>query len=925
MFTITIDGKKVQVPRGTTILNAARELNIDIPTFCDHKYLLPYGSCRMCVVEVEGTDRLFASCVVPVTDGMEIHSNTARVKRARETVLELLLTYHPLECPVCPQSGRCLLQDLVFEHGRDYGRFGHIDVDKRIDYLSPLIEMNQNRCILCGRCVRICDEVQGEGELDFTNRGFPTVVEPSFTRPMDCEFCGQCIQACPVGSLYSRIFKHTAPSWELTPVRTTCPFCGVGCTLHLEVKGDHIYHVLGVDDEGSNNNGFLCCKGRFGYEYVHHPDRVTEPMVRKDGELVAATWDEAYEYIVKGLEKIRSSDGPDAIGGISSARCTNEENYLFQKFMRAVVGTNNVDSIARFGHFPGMEALRKAFGVEAPSNSLNDLQHSDLIFALDSNITEDVHVAGLKVLKQVRSGAARLIAANSRKVKLTKFTDLWMQHKPGTSVALLNSLASVILEEGLEDSRFCKTRVSGLDELRESLKEYTPEKMKSVTGVGPDQIKEAAREIASAKNVTVLITLGGASPYTGEDTVTAAANLVLITGNVGRLGAGIIPMSEYNNIQGSMDMGALAEFFPGYQPVTDDGIRGWFEEQWGTDLSANSGLDAMGMVDAAIEGKLKGLYVMGENPLASFPDQGRIIEAFKKLDLLVVQDMFLTETAFFADVVLPTSCGPEKNGTFTNTDRRVQRVRKAIDSPGDTRDDWRIISELSSAMGYVNDFHSAMDILEEITRVVPFYAGILPGRLDKEGIHWPCPRPDHPGTEVLHVDRFPSGLGRTRPVPFQEQKRATDNYPYLLVPGTLLYHSGTTTTRAGGLNEVAPTAVAEFHPTDAKDLELDTGDWVRLTSMKGITEVQVKVTDRSLAGTVFVPIHFRDVPVNALLVYDRVKEKGLTYIGVEKIERIEVEKRDVGGQVSKLRKTVMEIQEKKRQAAEGAEPEVSGG
>jgi formate dehydrogenase major subunit/formate dehydrogenase alpha subunit len=550
---------------------------------------------------------------------------------------------------------------------------------------------------------------------------------------------------------------------------------------------------------------------------------------------------------------------------------------------------------------------------------------SDLIFALDSNITEDEHVAGLKVLKQVRSGAAKLIAANSRKVKVTKFADLWMQHNPGTSVALLNSLASVILEEGLEDKEFCRTRVSGLEDLQESLKEYTPERMKAATGVGPDQVKEAAREIAAAKNVTVLITLGAASPYTGEDTVAAAANLALITGNVGRLGAGIIPMSEYNNIQGSMDMGALAEFLPGYQPVTDDGIRGWFESQWGTELSANTGLDSMGMIDTAVEGKLKGLYVMGENPLSSFPDQERIIEAFKKLDLLVVQDMFLTETAFFADVVLPTSCGPEKNGTFTNTDRRVQRVRKAIDSPGDTRDDWRILSELSSAMGYTNDFQSAMDILEEITQVIPFYAGILPDRLDKEGIHWPCPRPDHPGTEVLHVDRFPSGLGRARPVPFQEPKKATTNYPYLLVPGTVLYHSGTTTTKAGGLNEVAPTAIAEIHPTDAKELELDTGDWVRLTSMKGITEVQVKVTDRSLAGSVFVPTHYRDVPVNALLAYNPVKEKGLTYVGIEKIERIEVEKRDVGGQVEKLRKTVMEIQEKKRQASEGAEPEVSGG
>jgi formate dehydrogenase alpha subunit len=922
MFTVNVDGKQVKVPRGSTILDAARKLEIDIPTFCDHKYLLPFGSCRMCVVEVEGTDRLFASCVVPVTDGMEIHTDTARVRRARETVLELLLAYHPLECPVCPQSGRCLLQDMVFEHGKDYGRFGSIAVDKRIDYLSPLIEMNQNRCILCGRCSRICDEVQAEGELDFSGRGFPTVVEPSFARPMDCEFCGQCIQACPVGSLYSRIFKHTAPVWELTPVRTTCPFCGVGCTLSLEVKGDHIYHVLGVDDEGSNNNGFLCCKGRFGYEYVHHPDRITEPMIRKEGELVPVTWEEAYDRITQDLVRIREAHGSDALGGIASARCTNEENFLFQKFMRVVLGTNNVDSIARFGHFPGMEALRKAFGVEAPTNSLNDLQHSDLIFVLDSNITEDDHVAGLKVLKQVRSGKAKLIAANSRKVKITRFAESWMRHNPGTSVALLNAMASVVLEEGLEDSGFCRNRVSGLEELRTSLAEYTPEKVEAITGVPASQVREAARSFAEARNATVIITLGGASPYTGEDTVAAAVNLILITGNVGRVGAGIIPMSEYNNVQGTMDMGALAEFLPGYQPVSDDGIREWFEGQWNVKLSDQPGLDANGMIQGAAAGTLKALYVMGENPLSSFPDQGKVVDALENLDLLVVQDMFLTETAMFADVVLPASCGPEKDGTFTNTDRRVQRVKKAINAPGDARDDWKIITELATAMGYEMNYGSAMDVLREITNTIPFYAGILPERLDTSGSHWPCPRPDHPGTEVLHLDRFPSGLGRTRPVPFKEAGKASANYPYLLVPGTVLYHSGTTTTMARGLNEVAPSAVAEVHPADASELDLSSGDWVRLTSRIGITEVQIKVSDRSREGTIFVPTHFRDVSVNALMSHEPAKEQGVTYVAIERVQRVEVEDRGVEGPVSRLKRTVQEIQEMKRRMAEQAGPDV---
>ncbi len=927
MFNVIVDGRPVSVPRGSTILEAARKLEIEIPTFCDHKHLFPYGSCRMCVVELEGSDRLFASCVTPVTDKMEIYTDTARVKAARETVLELLLTYHPLECPVCPQSGRCMLQDMTFEHGKDSGRFGSVGVDKRIDYLSPLIEMNQNRCILCGRCVRICDEVQGEGELDFVNRGFPTVVEPSFERPMDCEFCGQCVQACPVGSLYSRIYKHTAPSWELTPVRTTCPFCGVGCTLNLEVKGDHIYHVLGVDDEGSNNDGNLCCKGRFGYEYVHSPERIMQPMVRKGEDLEPATWEEAYDRIKEGFGRIRDEHGPDALGGIASARCTNEENYLFQKFMRAAIGTNNIDSVARFGHFPGMEALLKAFGVGAPTNSLADLAHTDLIFAIDSNITEDDHVAGLKVLKRVRYGGAQLIVANSRKIKLTKFSDAWMRHRPGSSVALLNSMAWVVLEEGLEDEEFCRKRVGGIDDLRAFLKDYAPEKTAAITGVAAEAVREAARAIASSANVTILLTLGGASPYTGEDTVAAAANLALITGNVGRQGAGIIPLSEYNNVQGSMDVGALAQFLPGYQSVTDSGIRSWFEETWGVDLPGKPGLEAMEMFAAAKEGKLRGLYIMGENPLSAFPDRESVIDGLSSLDFLVVQDMFLTQTALFADVVLPTSGGPEKNGTFTNTDRRVQRVRKAIKSPGDTRDDWRILTDLSAAMGYPAEYADVMEITEEIASVVPFYAGITPERLEGNGLHWPCPREDHPGTDFLHENRFPSGLGRTRAIDGRLQKKSSANYPFLLVPGLLLYHSGTTTTRAKGLNEVAPIALAEINPEDARKLDVKSGDWVKLTSLRGMVDIKVLVTDKTMEGTIFAPTHYHGTPVNALLTYDHVNENAVTSVSVERIEkRLEDERTEpVEGQVTRLKKIVKDIQKKRQRAHHGQGSDASGG
>jgi len=863
--SLTIDGKHVEVPSGTTMLHAAQKLDIDIPTFCDHKHLVPFGACRICVVEVEGSDKLFASCVTPVSQGMVINTATPKVKEARETIIELLLTYHPLDCPVCPQSGRCHLQDLAFEHGKDSSRFGPIQVEKKVDYLSPLIESNQKRCIQCGRCVRICDEVQGEGELDFVERGFNTVVEPSFGRVMDCEFCGQCIQVCPVGSLYSRIFKHTTPVWELTPVRTTCPFCGVGCTLNLEVKKDRIYHVLGVDDEGSNNEGFLCAKGRFGYEYVNHPDRLGKPLVRKGDVLEESTWEEAYRTIVERFNAITAAGGA-AVGGIASARCTNEENYLFQKFLRSVLGSGNIDSVARFGQAQAMEALDRAFGVAAPTDSLDDLDKSDLIFALDANVTEDAHIVGLKVLRRVRNSDASLIVANPRKIKLVKFADTYLPMKPGSAVALTNALVNVILAEGLEDKEFVASRVSGLEDLRRSVDAYAPEKVEELTGVSAESIRETARSIAAASAVTILISPASGS-YVGGDTVAAAANLALVTGNVGKAGSGILPLSEYNNVQGAMDMGALPDRLPGNQTLPE---------------GSQPGLDAMGMMEAAAAGNLKGLFIMGENPLTAFPDRDLVLKALQNLEFLVVQDIFLTDTARLADVVLPATAGPEKDGTFTNTDRRVQRVRKAIEPPAKTRADWKILCELFEAFGQPQPYTGAMEITRAIAGEVPSYGGITPERLVKNGLHWPCPDTSHPGTSFLHGEGFPGGKGQLRVIEQQKNGGAPSEYPLTLISGMILFHSGTTTKWAKGLNELAPEARAEINPSDAKDLEITDGDRIRIKSEKGHMDAVAKVTPRIQKGTVFVPAHYSNMSVNSLMRYDPIRERTVTHVSVSR-------------------------------------------
>ena len=850
--SLTIDGKHVEVPSGTTMLHAAQKLDIDIPTFCDHKHLVPFGACRICVVEVEETGRLFASCVTPVSQGMVLNTDTPKVREAREAIIELLLTYHPLDCPVCPQSGRCHLQDMAFEHGKESSRFGPIEVEKKIDYLSPLIESNQPRCIQCGKCVRICDEVQGEGQLDFVQRGFDTVIEPSFGRAMDCEFCGQCVQVCPVGSLYSRIFKHTTPVWELTPVRTTCPFCGVGCTLNLEVKQDRIYHVLGVEDEGSNNEGFLCAKGRFGYEYVGHPDRLKSPLVRKGNELVEATWEEAYQAIVDRLKPLNGS----AVGGIASARCTNEENYLFQKLVRSVLGSSNIDSVARFGHAPAMDALEKAFGIAAPTDSLDDLDQSDLIFALDANVTEDAHIVGLKILRRVRYSEASLVVANPRRIKLSRFADTYLPMKPGTAVALANALVNVILAEGLEDKEFIAANVSGLEDLKKSVAGYTPEKAEEMTGVGADSIRETARAIAAASAVTIILSPASGS-YTGEDTVAAAANLALVTGNVGKAGSGILPLSEYNNVQGVMDVGALPD-------------------------KAQPGLDAMEMMKAAAAGDLKALYVMGENPLTSFPDRELVQKALENLEFLVVQDIFLTDTAKLADVVLPATAGPEKDGTFTNTDRRVQRVRKAIEPPAKTRADWKILCELFEAFGQALPYTGAMEITKAIAGEIPAYAGITPERLEKDGLHWPCPDTGHPGTSFLHGDGFPGGKGQLRAVDQPDNGAAPGEYPLTLISGMILFHSGTTTKWAEGLNELAPEAKAQINPMDAKDLGIADGDRVAVKSSKGQIEAVAEITPTIQKGAVFVPAQYSEMSVTSLMGYDPVREKTLTYISVSK-------------------------------------------
>ncbi len=885
-WTLTVDGREVTVPEGSTLLDAARAAGVEIPTLCDHPHLKPYGSCRLCVVEVEGSDRLFASCVTPAAAGMKVRSDTERVRQARQTVLELILTYHPLDCPVCPQSGRCLLQDMVFKHGLAAGRFGTVPAGKRVASSSPLIEMNQDRCILCGRCVRICDEVEGEGNLSFTGRGAPTAVEPAFRREWDCEFCGQCFQACPVGSLYSKVYKHTAPLWELTPVRTTCPFCGVGCTLTLEVRGDRIHHVVGEASPGAVNQGLLCSKGRFGYQAVGSPERLTRPLVRRGGELLPATWEEALAAAAEGIGRAVARGGPGAVGGIASPRASNEDTYVFQKLLRATVGTPHLDSASRWGLLPALLSLRSAFGLAAGTAVLEDLSRTELVFAAGANLTEDSHVAGLLAMRRTRSGKARLVAAHDRRVKLFRFADLALSIRPGALAPLLWAMCAAVLEEGREDREFVERRVADLGALRQALGGFSPESLEAELGVPGALVREAAREVAEAPSAVIVLAPGAGSPGLGSEAASAAATLALLTGQVGREGAGVLVLPEFANSQGSLDMGACPEFLPGWQAAGDEAVRRHFGARWGAHPPAGPGLTAPRMMEEAAAGHLSALLVMGEDPLHAFPGREAVERALHRLDCLVVSDQYLTATARLASVVFPAAAGCEKEGSFTSGERRVQALRRAVAPPGGAQEDWRVWAALSAALGRDYAYRGSAEVTGEIAATVPAYAGITPRRLEEGGVHWPCPDPELPGEANLYRYRFFAGAGkpgkpRTRPVPGARPA----GYPLELVTGTVRHHSGTITTHARGLMQVSPGLQLHLHPEDAARLGIAAGDRLRLSTAGGKVEALAKLTGKVRPGTVFLPVHFPALAWNTLVGPEELAEGRPVPCAVEKEER----------------------------------------
>jgi formate dehydrogenase (NADP+) alpha subunit len=875
-ITVTINGNKFAGKASQTILELAGENGIDIPNLCHDPRLNPTGACRLCLVEVEGARGPMAACSFQIADGMVVQTDTEEIRALRKTVLELLFYEHRGACTTCDENGDCKLQQYAYDYQLSEEIFTtSASSQRKRNYTTgnEAIVYDPNKCIRCGRCVRICQEVQADSALTFKERAASVEISTAFDMPLNdstCELCGQCISTCPTGALYERSAVGKGQCKDLVRTTTTCPYCGVGCQIDLNVS-QRTGKIVRTTSKTMciPNNGNLCVKGRFATDFVSSGKRLTTPLIKRNGEFHEAGWDEAMELIAARLSEIKRKYGPDSIAGLSSAKCTNEDNYVFQKFIRAAIGTNNVDHCARLCHASTVAGLARAFGSGAMTNSIDELQNAECIFVIGSNTTEAHPVLGLEIKKAVRQNGAKLIVADPRSIDLVDFAGLHMPQRPGSDVALINAMMHVIIKEGLADNEFIEQRTENFEAVAETVKDFTPEKAAAITEVAAEDIIKAARIYATAKTGSIIYSMGITQHTTGTDNVLTLANLAMLTGNVGRESTGVNPLRGQNNVQGACDLGALPNVYPGYQQVEDLAVQKKFEKAWGTKLSGQKGLTVVEMLHAVETNDIRAIYVMGENPALSDPNLNRTREALKKVEFLVCQDIFLTETAAYADVVLPATCFAETDGTFTNTERRVQRARKAVAPPGDARDDWKIICDISTKLGCKMNYADASEILDEIASVSPIYGGMSFERIDKIGLQWPCLDKSHPGTKYLHSGKFSRGKGKFHAVEFKEPAERPDRkFPFVLSTGRQLYqfHTGTMTRKSAVVNQVSPAGYVEMHCSDAKKLQISDGEMVEVATRRGKVNTLAKVTDGIEAGWLFMPFHFCEGPANMLTI-----------------------------------------------------------
>jgi len=876
--TLTIDGEEVTVPEGTTVLRAAALAGIGIPKLCATDSLEPFGSCRLCLVEIEGMKGLPASCTTEVREGMVVTTQNERVANIRRNVMELYISDHPLDCLTCPTNGDCELQDMAGAVGLREVRYGyeganHLDSEK--DKSNPYFTFDPSKCIVCSRCVRACEEVQGTFALTIDGRGFSSKVAASQDQPFldsECVSCGACVQACPTATLTENsLIQMGQPEHS---VITTCAYCGVGCSFRAEMKGQKVVRMVPSKDGGANH-GHSCVKGRFAFGYATHKDRITKPMIRDTihEPWREVDWDEAVAFAAGKLRSIQEKYGPQSIGGITSSRCTNEETYLVQKLVRAAFGNNNVDTCARVCHSPTGYGLKTTLGESAGTQNFDSVMKADTIMIIGANPTDAHPVFASQMKRRLREGA-NLIVIDPRAIDLVRSAhvkaDYHLALRPGTNVAVLNALAHVILKEGLEAREYIEQRCDNdaYADWREFMlrEENSPEAVAQESGVPAEAIRGAARLYASAPNGAIYYGLGVSEHSQGSTTVMGIANLAMLTGNLGREGVGVNPLRGQNNVQGACDMGSFPHELPGYRHVSDPNVRKLFGDEWHVEILSEPGMRIPNMFDAAVAGQFKGMYVQGEDVAQSDPDTQHVTAALSSLECMIVQDLFLNETAKFAHVFLPGSSFLEKNGTFTNAERRISRVRKVME-PMAGLEDWEATQALANAMGYPMSYSHPSEIMDEIARLTPTFTGVNYEKLDALGsIQWPCNAQAEQGTPTMHVNEFVRGKGLFRVTPYvATDERTSRKYPLLLTTGRILsqYNVGAQTRRTENLNWHNED-VLEIHAHDAEQRGIEDGDWVGLKSRAGETVMRAVITERVQPGVVYTTFHHPESGANVV-------------------------------------------------------------
>lgn len=899
MNKITINGKIYKAVPGSTILDVAKENGIDIPTLCYMKDVSDIGMCRLCMVEQYGSDTLLPACRTKAVDGMVIITNSERLNNYRVQMLNLILANHELDCVRCPANGDCELQKLCSKFGVNHSSYrgSRAAIWKKMPVKdsNPFLSYDPGRCIHCGRCINVCHNVACNGSLTNGRSGTYHIVEAPFGEDYkytDCESCGNCAGICPTGALTLKR-EQRFRSWQAERVLTTCPHCATGCQFYLVVKDNKIVNVEPAN--GNSNHYRLCVKGRSGsFDFVHADDRLTTPLIkdRETGSFRKVSWEEAIEYTAKRLMEIKEKYGSESLAGFACSRSANEDIYMVQKMVRTCFGTNNTDNCARVCHSATVAGLARTLGSGAMTNPIGDITGDvDCIMLIGSNPEEAHPVVGMQIRKAVKNGT-RLIVVDPRDIGLTKYADIHLKLRPGTNVAFANGMIHVMIKEDLVDHNYIENYTEGYEELKKTVEKYTPEYVSEICHIDPDKLTEAARMYASAKKAPIIYCLGVTEHSTGTEGVMCMSNMAVVCGKIGKSGCGVNPLRGQNNVQGACDMGAMPTDYPGYQKVDNEEVRHKFEKKWGVPLNPDPGLKATDVFPAAIEGKIKGLYIFGEDPIVTDPDTQHIITALESLDFLVVQELFMTKTARYADVVLPGRSYAEKEGTFSNTERRVQRIRKAVTVEGDMRLDTDIITDLMNAMGYPQPRLTAAQIMDEIAELTPSFHGISHARLDAgESLQWPCLDKEHPGTPIMHVGKPARGRALLYAVDYKPSQELPDEeYPFILMTGRILYHYNACamTARTEGLMDISGEGFIEINYRDADRLGIKNNERITVKSRRGEITATAHVGRKVSQGETWMPFHFPDSPVNvltnaALDEFARIPEYKVCAVQIEKM------------------------------------------